>query len=192
MRAKYLAAAIAAVALAAGGARAAETGAMGGATAPSTAQMPSAAQMKSDSDWRATKLAGVGVYNDSNERIGTVNDVILEKNGKVAAVILGVGGFLGVGERYVAVNFDQLKWSNEPIRTSSTTGAPPANSIGAARPATNVDSTSKTAAENNSRVTTGAATSSSTSKPNDDKWYPDHAVFSATMEQLKAMPQFEY
>lgn len=175
MIAKHLAAAVVTTALMVGGAYAQSS------TSTAPAPAANATQMHQEGDWRASKLVGVNVYNDSNDKIGSINDIILDKSGKVATVILGVGGFLGVGEHLVAVKFDQLKFTNEPVRTASSAGAPPA---------TNVDSTSRTAAENNSRMTTGAATSTTTA--NGDKWYPDHAVFNATKEQLKAMPQFEY
>ena len=77
-------------------------------------------------EWRASKLAGVDVYNEANEKIGDINDVILDRSGKVANVILGVGGVLGLGERYVAVTFDKLKWVDQPATstTASTTSAP--------------------------------------------------------------------
>jgi sporulation protein YlmC with PRC-barrel domain len=44
----------------------------------------------------------VNVYNEANEKIGDINDVVLDKSGKVEKVVLGVGGFLGMGEHYVA------------------------------------------------------------------------------------------
>src|SRR4249920_2354102 len=72
-------------------------------------------------EWRASKLAGVNVYNEANEKIGDINDVILDKSGKVANVIIGVGGFLGMGEHDVAVAFDQLKWVTEPVRSTVAT-----------------------------------------------------------------------
>jgi sporulation protein YlmC with PRC-barrel domain len=94
-------------------------------------------KMHREGEWRATKLAGVSVYNESNEKIGDVNDVILDKSGKATNVILGVGGFLGMGEHYVAVTFDQLKWVDEGVRstTASTSTAP------ASGTATNVNGT---------------------------------------------------
>lgn len=49
------------------------------------------------------------VYDPQNNKIGDVNDVILDKSGRVSAVIVGVGGFLGVGEKDVAVPFNALK-----------------------------------------------------------------------------------
>jgi hypothetical protein len=62
---------------------------------------------------RASKLIGTSVKNDANETIGSINEVVLGKDGKVAAVVIGVGGFLGMGEREVAVNFDSLRMSQD-------------------------------------------------------------------------------
>jgi len=60
-------------------------------------------------EMRASKLIGTMVKNDANESIGSINEIVLGKDGKVAAVVIGVGGFLGMGEREVAVNFDSLR-----------------------------------------------------------------------------------
>ena len=142
------------------------------------------ATMHRDGEWRASKLVGVDVYNEANEKLGDINEVILDKSGKVANVILGVGGFLGMGEHYVAVAFDKLKWVNEePARTASSATTP------SGAPATNVDSDKRTASDGTVKTTTGAATA----KRNiNEAWYPDHAVYNATKDQLKAMPQFKY
>ena len=51
--------------------------------------------------WRATKLTGVNVYNPSNEKIGDISELIVGRDGRVAAVVVGVGGFLGIGEHNV-------------------------------------------------------------------------------------------
>jgi hypothetical protein len=109
-----------------------------------------------------------------------INDVILDRSGKVANVILGVGGVLGLGERYVAVAFDKLKWVDQPVTstTASTTSAP-----------ANAPETSS-APDGTTRTTTGAATTTTTSAST--RWYPDHAVYNATKDELKAMPEFKY
>jgi hypothetical protein len=60
----------------------------------------------------ASALLNENVINANNETIGDVNDVLLSKNGKVSTVIVGVGGFLGMGEKNVALTFDQLKFTN--------------------------------------------------------------------------------
>jgi sporulation protein YlmC with PRC-barrel domain len=94
-------------------------------TSTKTAAPDNAVSAHKEGQWRASKLVGVNVYNDANEKIGDINEVILDKSGKVENVVLGVGGFLGMGEHYVAVAYDKLKWVNEPVRTSTTT--PPAD-----------------------------------------------------------------
>ena len=107
-------------------------------TSNKTAAADSAASHR-EGAWRASKLVGVNVYNDANEKIGDINDVILDKAGKVENVILGVGGFLGMGEHYVAVAYDKLKWSNEPPRSTTASTATSTTN----RPATNVDSNAR-------------------------------------------------
>jgi sporulation protein YlmC with PRC-barrel domain len=64
-------------------------------------------------EMRASKLIGTKVVNPANETIGDINEVVLGKDGKVAAVIVGVGGLLGMGEREVAMNFNSLKLSRD-------------------------------------------------------------------------------
>ena len=150
------------------------------ATSDRTTAAPAAVSDSSfQGNWRASKLVGLSVYNDNNESIGAINDLLTEKDGKIKAVVIGVGGFLGIGEHLVAIPFEKVKFVNEPIVYSGAAGGPgPAGT----RPATS--------------TTTGAANTSTapatatTSKPN--PWYPDHAVFNATKDELKAMPEFKY
>ncbi|MBI1204648.1 MAG: PRC-barrel domain containing protein [Rhodopseudomonas sp.] len=59
-------------------------------------------------DWRGSKLIGATVYGPDNKSIGDINDVLIANDGKINAVVIGVGGFLGVGEKNVAVPFDKL------------------------------------------------------------------------------------
>lgn len=128
-------------------------------------------------DWRASKVVGLKVYNEKNENVGSVNDLLMDKSGNIKAVVLGVGGFLGVGERLVAVNFDKIKFSDQPI---TYTGASNTPSTGA-KPG---QSTTTGSANTSGSSTTGS------SKPN--PWYPDHAVFNANKDELQKMPEFKY
>jgi sporulation protein YlmC with PRC-barrel domain len=60
----------------------------------------------------ATNIVGEAVYNgpgDDAQNIGDVNDIVLTKQGKAESLILGVGGFLGIGEKNVAVSFDAIQ-----------------------------------------------------------------------------------
>ena len=144
--------------------------------APAATTASSHEKMALKGNWRASKLMGLDVYNEANEKLGDINELILDKNGKVAAVVIGVGGFLGMGEHDIAVSMDKLKFMEEPVRTSSTAPA-----------TTTRETTTK-------ETTTGAATTTTTTArtSNANDWTPDHAVMSGTKEQLKAMPQFKY
>jgi hypothetical protein len=46
-------------------------------------------------DWRASKVVGLSVYNDNNQSIGSINDLLTDKSGNIKAAVIGVGGFLG-------------------------------------------------------------------------------------------------
>src|SRR5258708_7053944 len=72
--------------------------------------------------WQGSKVIGLNVYNDQNEKIGSIKDLMVDKSGTIASAVIGVGGFLGMGERDVAVKFADLKWSNEPVRNANASG----------------------------------------------------------------------
>jgi sporulation protein YlmC with PRC-barrel domain len=64
----------------------------------------------------ASNLIGETVYNgtgDDAERIGEVNDVVIGSNGDVESVVIGVGGFLGIGEKNVAMNYNEIEWAEK-------------------------------------------------------------------------------
>jgi hypothetical protein len=66
-----------------------------------------------DTDRLATRIIGQPVYDgtaaDANN-LGNINDLVLDQSGNVAAVVIGVGGFLGLGEKQVAVDYAALQW----------------------------------------------------------------------------------
>jgi hypothetical protein len=61
----------------------------------------------------ASSLMGTQVYNAENQSLGEINDVLLAADGRLKAVVVGVGGFLGIGERDVAVPWETLKVSQD-------------------------------------------------------------------------------
>jgi len=71
----------------------------------------------------ATGMIGSYVYGPNNETIGDVNDFVLDRDGKIAAAVIGVGGFLGVGERNVAVPFAQIRMQERDGRSTLTLNA---------------------------------------------------------------------
>ena len=157
-----------------GGAAYAQTAQPVDRTAPAATTGPAASsdKMMLKGKWRASKLMGLDVYNEANEKLGDINELILDKDGKVHAVVIGVGGFLGMGEHDIAVTMDKLKFIEEPIRTSATA-------------TTTRETTTGTAP-----ASTTATTTARTNTAND--WTPDHAVMSGNKDQLKALPQFKY
>lgn len=60
-------------------------------------------------EWRSSKLVGSKVYNSANENIGTIEDIVLKPDGNTSTVVLSVGGFLGIGDKYVSVPFNTLR-----------------------------------------------------------------------------------
>ena len=144
-------------------------------TTPSTNPPPAAraeAPKLSSPHWRISKMIGLDVYNEQNEKLGDINEIIMDNSGKVLGYVVGVGGFLGMGEHDILVEPSKIKFVNEPRRTQTSAANPP--------PATTPPATTRTDA-------TATAPRAAT-----EKWYPDHAMLSATKDQLKAMPQFKY
>lgn len=69
----------------------------------------SASESQHMGQWRASKLIGVNVYNQGNEKLGDISEMLIDSEGRIQGVVIGVGGFLGVGQRDVAVTFDKLQ-----------------------------------------------------------------------------------
>ena len=127
-------------------------------------------------EWRASKMSGLKVYNGANENIGSINDLLMDKSGNVKIAVIGVGGFLGMGEHLVAVPYEKLKFVNQAVASTTTT-----------KPATTTTTTTG-AATGTERTTTTTATATASGS----RWYPDHAVFNASKDELKNMPEFKY
>lgn len=158
-------------------------------------------QMKAG-EFRASKLDGLNVYNNNNEKIGDVSDLLVDREGKVGAVVVGIGGFLGMGEHLVAIPWDQVKWIDEPARTASTTDTTRTTATGSGSstaPATsttterttdgNQTTTTTTTTDHNAGTTTTADRGSSRDAY---RGYPDHALVNMTKDQLKALPEVRY
>jgi putative membrane protein len=77
---------------------------------------------QSASDWTAQTLIGKSVENNNGETLGEVNNVILNEKGKVVAITVGVGGFLGLGEKDVGVPFEALKFRDEDAVDNNADG----------------------------------------------------------------------
>ena len=150
------------------------------APAPAPAQPAARAETApklSTPHWRSSKMIGVGIYNEQNERLGDINEILLDGSGKVLGYVVGVGGFLGMGEHDIFVEPTKIKFVNEPLRST----APARTGDAAPRPA-NPGTTTPPASNTAARAARAA----------NEIWYPDHGVMSGTKDQLKALPQFKY
>jgi sporulation protein YlmC with PRC-barrel domain len=64
-------------------------------------------------EWRANNYIGQPVVNASGEKIGDVNDLIFDKSGRITTVIVGIGGFLGMGEKNVGMGYETLTYTDK-------------------------------------------------------------------------------
>lgn len=133
-------------------------------TAPAVRDSATAEKIDFKKTWRSSKLIGLDVYNQADEKLGDINELLLDAEGRVKAVVIGVGGFLGMGEHDIAISMDKLKFMETPhAKAVSADG----------------------------KTTTGTTATAPRDRAAND-WVPDHAVMSGTKEQLKALPQFKY
>jgi len=149
-------------------------------------------------DWRTSKLKGLNVYNNNNEKLGDIDDILVDQSGQIKAVIIGVGGFLGMGEHLVAVPFNQLQFVNNPDRTAALNNTVVAGDTIPVNPARPNPATPSTTTPGNTGLGSPPGTTvpaGSTAASNDirrDRWAPDRAVLNATKDQLKSAPEFKY
>jgi sporulation protein YlmC with PRC-barrel domain len=141
--------------------------------------------------WRSSKLIGVNIYNDQNEKLGDINEIILDQSGKVLGYVIGVGGFLGMGEHDILVEPSKIKFMNEPARSASTTTTRPTTTTTGNNTNT-ATNTNPPPANPNAAPTNTRPVSNTTARDPKEAWYPDHGILNATKDQLKAMPQFKY
>lgn len=82
--------------------------------APGTsAQAPAFITQQMPNQMLASNIIGTSVYGSANESLGEVNDLLMERSGNVTAAVIGVGGFLGVGEKNVAVPFQAIEITHD-------------------------------------------------------------------------------
>ncbi len=128
--------------------------------------------MRQPDQFRASDFIGERVYGANDESIGEINDVLMDAKGQVAGVIIGVGGFLGIGEKDVALPMSALQFRNEPPATAATTGRDTATT-----------GTTGTAG-------TAPPAGASTAAAQDDDGVPNRIVVSMTKDQLQQAPAF--
>lgn len=129
------------------------------------------------SELRASKFVGVDVYGSDDQKIGDVSEILMDALGNAKTVVIGVGGFLGIGEKTVAVPFTSLEWVMTR-RAKSAVAQPPSGGTAG--------------------TTTGAVVTETTMPPRSPEeeaaynGYPDHAVVKLSRADLQTAPIFKY
>lgn len=140
----------------------------------------------------ASDLIGTRVVSANNESIGDINDVVMDRSGQVMAVVVGVGGFLGIGEKDVAVPFGSLEFANsqqaDAMDNNSGSGS------GGNVATTGSTATTSTAGQgnaggalNSNMATNNASAGSNTASSNE----PDRVILRMTKAELQAAPAFK-
>ncbi len=73
------------------------------------------------SGFRASKLIGATVYNDANETVGKIDDLIVNRSDRIPYAIVSAGGFLGMGDHLVAIAYQDLRIAPDRIVLSGAT-----------------------------------------------------------------------
>jgi sporulation protein YlmC with PRC-barrel domain len=160
--------------------------------------------------WQASNLDGLDVYSSNNgDKIGRISELIFDSSGKVQAVVIAVGGYLGIGERAIAVPFNHIRFVNEPrdITTGTATGearlagagpgggsvASPSAAGTATVPAGSDNPSPSDTATNNAPAPVAPETQRvEQAPPGGSGSTPKHAILrmSITKDELQAAPEF--
>jgi sporulation protein YlmC with PRC-barrel domain len=120
--------------------------------------------------WRASKLIGIGIFDLQGEKIGSISEVLIDRNGVAKIAVIDVGGFFGIGKKSVGVPFGALKFVSHEDVAPKTYNAPANKSPLVPLPKIL-----------NTKPVTDASSG-----------YPDHAIITLTDAQLKSAPDFRY
>lgn len=162
---------------------------------------------------RGSQLMGIDVYGADNQKIGDIDEVLVDRQGKIHGLVVGVGGFLGIGQKDVAIPFEQVQWmSNQEVQASSTAGqggygtntaggvttpaAPAAGGVN--QPATTGSTATGTTGSPGAAGTLGGAGPSGTTAGSGtvaaggDPNTPARAMVKMTKADLQNAPEFRY
>ena len=144
-----------------------QSGAMNSAKERSAASTQAITQQAPD-QWLGSQLIGLEVIGANNEEIGDVNDILVDKSGKVDALVVGVGGFLGIGEKDVALPMTVF----EIVRASSGSNKSGADQLRLSMSKDQLQKHAEFKKLSNARPTTGAGSASEPRAKTDSRANP--------------------
>jgi sporulation protein YlmC with PRC-barrel domain len=133
----------------------------------------------------ASDLIGTRVVSANNESIGDINDVIVDRNGQVMAAVVGVGGFLGIGEKDVAVPFKSLEFMSSQQAQAMDNSKSGNNNVNTTGSTATTGNTSTSGSGSAGSTNTAANTSSSNQNQ------PERVMLRMTKAELQAAPAFD-
>lgn len=150
-------------------------------SAPAMAAAPSGGfvTQQGTGEFLASKFIGLDIYGSENQKIGDIKQIIIDGNGQAKTIVIGVGGFLGIGEKSVGVAWSAVEWKlDRPMTTASTAPATPggSGSMGSASPTT----------------TASTAPARSPAEQAAYNGYPDHGMIKMSKADLQGAPTFKY
>ncbi|MBF9198061.1 PRC-barrel domain-containing protein [Microvirga terrestris] len=179
-------------------------------TAPTQSAGPGQVMTQMPRDlMRGSQLMGIDVYEADNQKIGDIDEVMVDRQGKIHGLVVGVGGFLGIGQKDVAIPFDQVQWmSNQEVQASANTGPRSTNTAdttvprtatgGAGQPATTGSTAAGTIGSPGAAGTLGGAgtgggpAGAATTASGGDSNTPARAIVKMTKSDLQSAPDFRY
>jgi hypothetical protein len=137
----------------------------------------------------------LSIYNSSHEKIGTISDLLVDSSGKVQAVVIGVGGLLGIGQRDIAVPMDQLQVVGDSRRVNAGAAATSATGTAGPSPGAGMTGSATLTAPTapDARAPSNMATNNATvgdPKGASERPTSDHAILNLTRDQVRAAPEF--
>jgi len=152
----------------------------GTSTKGSAPKGPVFLEYRQPDQFRSTNLRGTRVYGANNENIGEINDVLISRNGQVVAVMIGVGGFLGIGEKDVAIPMSMLLFQPGAVAADSQDTALVGKTMSPSPPVTNAQP----------GAATGTSPPATSAVARHDNGIPDRLILTMTKEQLQSAPAF--
>jgi sporulation protein YlmC with PRC-barrel domain len=125
---------------------------------------------QANTQWRAPRLVGVDVFDLDGRKVGKVEDLLMNHDGVVQTVVIGVGGILGFGAKHVAVPFAAMRWRMDPHP-----GGPGDTLVAARDPSPG-----------------GASRAACVATPEAAQGRPDVVGVTATLKELQSAPAFAY
>lgn len=149
---------------------------------------------QSESDWLGSTLIGRTVENNNGDNLGDINNIVVNEQGQVVAVVIGVGGFLGIGEKDVGVSFATLEFKQDEDKASAYKQAgkpmnPAMNPNAATGDRADNTAAQKQATDERARQMQAERTAA----PRKDSGHSDMIiVLNTTKEQLESAPAYKF